>query len=174
MEGQTAASQKRKAYAAYDRKPWNRAVMKDTFAQCYRIPRLRYVERVHACTLLGDQIWSQGDLKRCSPRVEVRNADCVQVATELCKVTGAKVYMLNMACPRTPGGGCFQGCSAQEEHCCRCSNLFPQMERAQREHKYPLLNHTDSSKTPDFTVLVHEKVTFFKDPRDYSMLPPSE
>ena len=177
MEWQTAKTQKLKADAAYERKAWNRAVMKDTFAQCHHSPRLRHVKRVHACTLLGKEIWSQSDVQTSSPRVEVRNADCVQVATELCKVTGAKVYMLNMACPRNPGGGCWSGCNAQEEHCCRCSDLYLQQQRAQCEYKYPLLNYDSthgSSKTPDFTVLVHEKVTFFKDPRDYSMLPPKD
>jgi len=177
MEWQTAKSQKLKADAAYERKARNRAVMKDTFAQCHHSPRLRRVKRVHACTLLGKEIWSQSDVQTSSPRVEIRNADCVQVATELCKVTGAKVYMLNMACPRNPGGGCWSGCNAQQEHCCYISNLYLQEQRAQCEYKYPLLNYDSthgSSKTPDFTVLVHEKVTFFKDPRDYSMLPPDD
>ena len=86
MEWQTAKSQKLKADAAYERKAWNRAVMKDTFAQCHHSPRLRRVQPVHACTLLGKEIWDSGGLKRSSPRVEIRNADCVQVATEPCNV----------------------------------------------------------------------------------------
>ena len=174
MQQQTANSHNLKEEAAYHRKALNRAVMRDTLSWCQHNSRLRHTERVHSYTLLGAESWSQGDVQTSSPRVEIRNADCVQVATELCKVTGAKVYMLNMACPRNPGGGSMQGYSSQEEHGCRCSNLYPQLQRAWRENKFPLHNYHSSSNTPDFTVLVHEKVTVFKDTQNYSILPPSE
>ena len=174
MGEHTANSRKRKADEAFQRKEWNRAVIADTLEQCKGRSLLCHVKRVHACTLLGKQERSQSDVHTSIPQVQVRNADCVQVATELCKVTGAKVWLLNMACPRKPGGGVLGGCNAQEEHLCRCSNLFPQLQRAAYENKYPLHTYHSSSDTPDFSVLVHPKVTFFKDPKDYSTLPPKD
>jgi uncharacterized protein (TIGR02452 family) len=172
MGKHTDFSRKRMGAEAFRRKEWNRTVIADTLEQCKDRPVLRHVKRVRVCTLLGKQERSQSGVHTSIPQVQVRDADCVQMAMELCKVTGAKVWLLNMACPKKPGGGARSGCNAQEEHLCRCSNLLPQLE--QSLGKYPLHTYKSSAGTTDFSVLVHPKVTFFKDPKDYSTLPPKD
>jgi uncharacterized protein (TIGR02452 family) len=166
----TDASRKRKSDEAFAKKARNRAVIMDTLQQCESVEGLGHVKRSHVCTLLGTQERIQSAVLMLTPKVQVRNADCAQVAAELCKIPGAKVWLLNMASASKPGGGVMSGCNAQEEHLCRCSNLLPQLRRAAAEGKYPLHLY-DHSDTPGFSVLVHSQVIFFRDPQDYSILP---
>ena len=49
----------------------------------------------------------------------VHDGDCVALAQELSQQPGAKVWLLNMANARKPGGGARSGSNAQEEHLCR-------------------------------------------------------
>jgi len=105
-------------------------------------------------------------------RPRVRNVDCVELAKELSNQLGAKVWLLNMASATTPGGGARSGSNAQEEHLCRCSNLLPQLDKAEQKQLYPLSKVQDVGT--DFTVLLHEKVVFFKRPCDYADLPEEE
>ena len=105
----------------------------------------------------------------------VHNGDCVALAKELQQEHGAKVWLLNMACARKPGGGARKGCNTQEEHLCRCSTLLPQLESActtDGQRMYPLCQARERGK--DFKVLVHKKVTFFKHPVDYQDLAAEE
>ena len=94
------------------------------------------------------------------------------LAKELSKRPDSKVWMLNMACSKKPGGGVRSGCNAQEEHLCRCSNLLPQLEKAAEDHMFPLIRSHDAGI--DFIVLVHDEVYFFKCPCDYVTLPEEE
>ena len=168
------ATRKRKADAAFQRKKTNRAVIRDTLAQCYNYNNtvMKKVKHAHVCLLPGHQ---QRDL--CSDLVgtgsivvEVCNEDCVSVAEKYCRTARASVWLLNMASASKPGGGVMRGCNAQEEHLCRCSTLLPHLELAAAEGKYPL--HGWHGDVPDFSVLVHKKIEFFKHPKDYAMLPP--
>ena len=136
-----ASERKRKRKAAFQRKGSNRATIIDTLDQCARDPVLRKTTRAHICLLRGDVERTNEREDRadaaCS-HVEVRDCDCVAMAKDLCKLPNAKVWILNMASARRPGGGIFAGCNAQEEHLCRCSNLFPHLKRSADEGKYPL------------------------------------
>jgi uncharacterized protein (TIGR02452 family) len=160
---------KRMADEAFQRKEGNRAVIVDTLLRCDSEPALKWVRRAHVCWLPG---WQHRAVREAPPstvQAEVRDADCVAVARELCQLSDAKVWMLNMASATCPGGGALSGCNAQEEHLCRCSDLLPQLQRAASEGQYPL--HTRRVGIPDFSILVHTAVVVFKDPRDYAMLP---
>jgi hypothetical protein len=127
----TEASRKRKSDEAFAKTASNRAVLADTINLCkaYGFD----AKRVHAWILYAMQERIQPDVQARSPQVQVRNADCVKVATELAKDPEAKVWMLNMASAKTPGGGVRNGANAQEEHLCRCSDLLPQLERGASE-----------------------------------------
>ena len=166
----TEASRKRKSDEAFAKKADNRAVLADTLVLCKNYGF--EAKRVHAWILYATQERIQPDVQARYPQVQVRNADCVKVATELAKDPEAKVWMLNMASAKTPGGGVRNGANAQEEHLCRCSDLLPQLERGASEGNYPLQNYANpGADTHWFSVLVHREVTFFKDPENYSLLP---
>ena len=68
----------------------------------------------------------------------------------------------------------MQGCNAQEEHLCRCSNLLPHLQQASVAGHYPLHEWHRHGSIPDFTVLVHKDIEFFKRPSDYATLPRAE
>ena len=163
-------TRKRKAEAAFLRKSANKRVIQDTLAQCQKDPAKSEVARSHVCMLPGHlQRESCTDLRGTgSIEVEICDEDCVVVAARCCQEGGTSVWLLNMAAASTPGGGARSGCNAQEEHLCRCSNLLPHLEHAAAEGKYPL--HRWYGEVPDFRILVHEKIEFFKHPRDYRTL----
>ena len=104
--------------------------------------------------------------------VEFRNEDCVAVAKEYCQISGANVWLLNMAGAWSWGGGVMRGWNSQEQHLFRCSNLLAHLRRASADGYYPL--HKWHGDIPDFSVLVHKGVEFFKHPRDYVTLPRGE
>ena len=168
-------TRKRKAEAAFQRKDDNKRVIEDTLAQCSNDPAKK-PRRGHVCLFGGSwQPESWMDLPGTgSIDVEICNEDCVSVAQRYCRNVGTSVWLLNMANARKPGGGARSGCNAQEEHLCRCSTLLPHLELADRQGKYPLHWHGGHADVPDFSILVHEKIEFFKDPKDYSTLPQEE
>lgn len=174
MSRSPETARKRKAEAAFQRKATNRKVIEDTLAQCSNDPAKNKVRRAHVCMLPGHwQRESCLDLPGTgSIEVEVCDEDCVSVAERYCEKDGASVWLLNMAAASKPGGGVRSGCNAQEEHLCRCSTLLPHLERAALEDKYPL--HGWHGEVPDFSILVHEKIEFFKHPKDYRTLPREE
>ena len=167
---------RRRREEAYGRKEGNRQVMHDTIEMCRSDTYLKAVKRQHACALPGLQ---PREARESVPGgvedeglAEVRDSDCVVVARELSEVSSARVWMLNMACASRPGGGALQGCNAQEEHLCRCTNLYPDLRRAYDKGWYPL--HSGDEGVRDVKVLVHEGIVVFKDPEDYSLLPRSQ
>lgn len=56
--------------------------------------------------------------------------------------TGKKVAVLNFASATKPGGGVISGSSAQEESLCRCSTLYPTLDRRFLWQKYYDVNRT--------------------------------
>ena len=145
-----------------------RAVIEDTLDLCEQ--NGLSAKKVIAWTLHGTQDMIQPDVPEQSPRVHVHNADCVRVATEITKKKPeARVWLLHMANVVKPASSVGSG---QANHLIRCSDLLPQLDRAKSEGKYPL--HTyDNRLTANkwFSVLVHNEVTIFKDPDNYSTLP---
>ena len=170
----TADSRKRKSEEAFLRKPNNKAVIEETLRCCNSMQGLEPANVTQVYTLPANEYPRDPDLAASAPEIEVVNADCVEVATGLSKISDSRVWLLNMASSTKPGGGVFAGSNAQEEHLCRCSNLLPQLQRAKAEHIYPLHSYEDSSRTPAFTVLVHSNVVFFRNSADYKMLPRRE
>lgn len=172
MSSSPEAVRKRKAKAAFERKRGNRAVVQDTVAQCSSDPAIMQVRCAHhICFLPG---WRPREAYPDVPGtgsidVEILNKDCVSVAEHYCRIKGAKVWLLNMAAARKPGGGVMKGCNAQEEHLCRCSNLLSHLRLAEKDGNYPL--HGGHGNVPDFSVLVHDNIVFFKNPKDYTTLP---
>ena len=171
MSSSLEAVRKRKAETAFKRKRANRAVIQDTVAQCSSDPAIKQVRCTHRCFLPGGvHREAYEDVPGTGPiDVEIRNEDCVSVAEQYCRIKGAKVWLLNMAAARKPGGGVMRGCNAQEEHLCRCSNLLPHLRLAAEHGNYPL--HGWHGDVPDFSVLVHDNIVFFKHPKDYATLP---
>ena len=168
-----------RAEAAYQRKEYNISVIHDTIEQCFQPPMLKAIDSAkpaRVCKLPGHlhrEIEVDHSGGTCRIEVEIRNQDCVSVAAEYSLEVGASVWILNMASASKPGGGVLKGCNAQEEHLCRCSTLLPHLDRARAEGKYPL--HTwpgGYDSIPDVSILVHDKIEFFKRPNDYVTLPP--
>ena len=172
MAASSSAARKRKADEAFQRKEENRATIADTLMRCGREPDLKRVRRAHVCLLPGAQRRVERSIvpyvARAVVQTDVRDADCVAVARELSQLSGARVWMLNMASPTCPGGGVLAGCNAQEEHLCRCSNLLLHLTRAAVDGCYPL--HSGGGEVPDFKILVHKGIVVFKDPEDYVLL----
>ena len=52
------------------------------------------------------------------------------------KHPGKRIAVLNFASPTNPGGGVKRGASAQEESLCRCSTLYPTIDRRWLWDKY--------------------------------------
>lgn len=164
----------RKKAEAFQRKKRNKAVIIDTLASCETLAQLFGLGRTHMYMLPA---WTPRPCDEWKPTiqrmhmlpvsVEIIGTDCVTIAKDLAKKIDARVWMLNMACARSPGGGTREGCNAQEEHLCRCSDLLPQLEAAATD-AFPL--HAVRRAGKDFKVLVHKRVTFFKDPQNYSDL----
>ena len=72
-----------------------------------------------------------------SGRIVVSKSKTFQAATEQNrKHPGQRIAVLNFASPTNPGGGVKRGSSAQEESLCRCSTLFPTIDRRWLWDKY--------------------------------------
>jgi uncharacterized protein (TIGR02452 family) len=98
-------------------------------------------------------------LEDVQPNIEVREENCIRTLINLSRQGVEDICMLNMASGRRPGGGVTNGARAQEETLCRCSNLYPGMIQAKKEHQlYPL-------QQP----YIIKNVTFFKD-ESYQMM----
>ena len=165
----TESDRKRKVENAFPREEFNKAIIQKTLEECATQEKLfGPPPRAHLC-LLPSQQHRDASAEKCEQPLSVRvhEGDSVALAQKLTKEQpSAKVWLLNMTCSMTPGGGARSGINAQEEHLCRCSNLLPQLESAAKY--YPLRQrHYDGI---DMKVLVHERVVFFKNPSDYGKL----
>ena len=70
-------------------------------------------------------------------RITVTNSKTFQAAMEQSKAhPGKRIAVLNFASPTNPGGGVKRGSSAQEESLCRCSTLYPTIDRRWLWDKY--------------------------------------
>ena len=85
-------------------------------------------------------------------RIRVIAAKTFEAAMNLRKASrDKKIAVLNFASATTPGGGVKNGSSAQEESLCRCSTLYPTIDRRWLWEKYYGVNreardnrHTDA------------------------------
>ncbi|KAH3758127.1 TIGR02452 family protein [Pelomyxa schiedti] len=92
----------------------------------------------------------------CCP-VEVREADCIEVALEL-KQRGLNPAVLNMASASHPGGGYKTGAGAQEENLHRRTSLFHCLEDPYRVNPHRLWRYP----IPEFGVLYSPNVPTFR------------
>ncbi len=70
-------------------------------------------------------------------RIAVTQSKTFQAAIEQSKKhPGQRIAVLNFASPTNPGGGVKRGSSAQEESLCRCSTLYPTIDRRWLWDKY--------------------------------------
>ena len=70
-------------------------------------------------------------------KVTVTKSKTFQAALEQNrKHPGKRIAVLNFASPTNPGGGVKRGSSAQEESLCRCSTLYPTIDRRWLWDKY--------------------------------------
>ena len=70
-------------------------------------------------------------------RITVTNSKTFQAAIEQNRRhPGKRIAVLNFASPTNPGGGVKRGSSAQEESLCRCSTLYPTIDRRWLWEKY--------------------------------------
>lgn len=70
-------------------------------------------------------------------RIQVVNSKTFETAVRLHKeFPDKKIAVLNFASAVNPGGGVKKGSSAQEESLCRCSTLFPTLDRRWLWEKY--------------------------------------
>ena len=69
------------------------------------------------------------DIQRAG-KIRVTGSKTFQAAIEQSrKHPGKRIAVLNFASPTNPGGGVKRGSSAQEESLCRCSTLYPTIDR---------------------------------------------
>eukprot|EP00802_Teleaulax_amphioxeia_P011707 Tamp_11741.p1 GENE.Tamp_11741~~Tamp_11741.p1 ORF type:complete len:327 (-),score=60.25 Tamp_11741:904-1794(-) len=73
----------------------------------------------------------------CPPMVRVVQGDCLEQARLMLDAGARRVAVLNMANPRTPGGGWRQGCGAQEENIHRRTALFRSLAEAGKHYPIP-------------------------------------
>ena len=74
-------------------------------------------------------------------RIVVTKSKTFQAATGQTKThPGQRIAVLNFACPTDPGGSVKWGSSAQEESLCRCSTLYPTINRRWLWHEYYIPN----------------------------------
>ena len=158
-----SSARKRKSDEAFSRKADNVWQQYNTLSLCQG----REIRHPWVYTLLGNQMREDAPDVQHSVCADVVDADCVDVAISLASDPDAKVWMLNMACSGVPGGGAMEGCNAQEEHVCRSTDLLPHLWKA--TDKYPLIDFSVASSSPDFKVLAHSSVQILKS-GDYQCL----
>lgn len=74
-------------------------------------------------------------------RIVVTKSKTFQAATGQTKThPGQRIAVLNFACPTDPGGSVKWGSSAQEGSLCRCSILYPTINRRWLWHEYYIPN----------------------------------
>lgn len=92
-------------------------------------------------------------LEKCREgAVTITKSRTLEAAVRLSKAyPGKRIAVLNFASAVNPGGGVVHGSSAQEESLCRCSTLYPTLDRYSLWQKYYNVNrasgnvlHTDA------------------------------
>lgn len=104
-------------------------------------------------------------------RVIVINGDTVETGREFACNPDKTTAILNFADALTPGGLVWVGESTQEEHICRCSNLYASLTTIKATNLYYKANaawlprgvYTD-------TVIYSKDVLFFRSGKDYRFL----
>ena len=70
--------------------------------------------------------------------IEIVNEDCIEICIRQKLIQPeSDLLLLNMASDKKPGGGVAKGSTAQEEHICRCTTLYPNLYK----RFYPLSDY---------------------------------
>lgn len=80
---------------------------------------------------------------------------------------GKKIAVLNFASATTPGGGVVGGASAQEECLCRCSTLYPSIDRRWLRDKYYNVNRTAHNPLYTDAIIYSPNVIICKTDEDF-------
>ncbi len=122
--------------------------------------------------IAGTTLFRPGDLSPSpapgpAPRVEVTSETTASAARRLVETEGlAGVAVLNFASALEVGGGFLRGAKAQEEDLCRCSALYPCLER---QSVYYDTNRAAKSHLYTDHLIWSPAVPFFRDD-DYDLL----
>ena len=87
---------------------------------------------------------------------------------------GKYVAILNFADAITPGGLVLAGASTQEENICRCSNLYESLTIPECYDNYYTPNAKLNDDIYTNNIIYSAKVAFFRDDKDYHVIPPRE
>ena len=121
------------------------------------------VERSKALTYLYEvgETPDFPEAKNKAGKVTITKSRTFGAAMRLTKMyPGKRIAVLNFASATNPGGGVINGSSAQEESLCRCSTLYPTLDRAFLWQRYYNINraagnvlHTDACiYSPDIVI----------------------
>ena len=146
------------------------AVFEDTLRMCEQDPVLAAAV---AASKMRTAVFLEGDAPGIPPRrfektdVYVSKKRSFQAAVDLKKADpDARIAVLNFANAFRPGGGVVKGASAQEECLCRCSTLYPLLNRQSlKKAYYEMHGALGSSKATD-AVIYTEGVVVFKTDED--------
>lgn len=103
--------------------------------------------------------------------IEVINGDTVETGRKFACDSDKTTAILNFADALTPGGLVWSGASTQEEHICRCSNLYASLTTPQANERYYKINSVflPSGVYTD-NIIYSTDVLFFRSGKDYRFL----
>ena len=100
--------------------------------------------------------------------VSVPKSKTFEAAMRLAKrYPGKKIAVLNFASASRPGGGVKTGSSAQEESLCRCSTLFPTLDRRFLWQNYYDVNRTSGNVLHTDACIYSPDIVICKTDSDY-------
>lgn len=102
--------------------------------------------------------------------VEVINGDTVETGRKFACNSDKTTAILNFADALTPGGLVWSGASTQEEHICRCSNLYASLTTSQANDGYYKINSMSLSGVYADSIIYSTDVLFFRSGKDYRFL----
>ncbi len=103
--------------------------------------------------------------------VSVTRHKSFEAVKELRKTYGdARICVLNFASSFNPGGGVKRGCTAQEESLCRCSTLYPALDRRYFWQKYYSVNRDRSDCRNTDDVIYTPDIVVFKTDDAYPVM----
>lgn len=123
---------------------------------------------------LIDKLFTIADFGKRPTNIEVIAGDTVETGRLLVESNPHKTTaILNFADALMPGGLVWSGANTQEEHICRCSNLYASLTTDVADKKYYQKNEAYNRQRPGrYTdnIIYSKNVMFFRSGKDYSML----
>lgn len=152
----------------------NQKIFRQTI-DAYNSKYEEYTKKLCNNTKVYEDLWSQDvDFERRNTKISVIVGDTVEtgrsfVYDNINKVTA----ILNFADGITPGGLVWQGASTQEEHICRCSNLYASLMTDTASLYYEINNRSVKRLHKHIyadNVIYSKDTLFFRSGKDYRFL----